>query len=72
MRGTTVLRGRSHDTHDNLVNLVIAIIDLARRDAAGDIRGSVSPTAKANLRDDAIQFLESMEELKEELVNREY
>lgn len=72
MRGSTALRGRSHDTHDNLINLLIAVINLAHRDATGDIKGSVRPTAKVSLQKDAILFLQSLDELKAELGDREY
>lgn len=69
IQGTTALRGVDHT--DNLVNMLIAIITLARKDSAGSIKG-VPATQQEYWREDAVAFLQSINELKQEIIDREW
>lgn len=58
--GTTQLRGRHHSTFDNTIDLLIAVVDLARKDATGRVTAA-SKWEWARWQQDAIAFLEDWE-----------
>lgn len=62
MRGTTQFRGRHHNTTDNLIELVTAVVDLARKDATGRVTGVNSVGEKNFWKADAKVFLRMLKD----------
>lgn len=59
--GTTQLRGRHHNTTDNTIELLVAIIQLARKDATGKVTGVNGIGEKTYWQADAKVFLRALE-----------
>ena len=66
IRGTTALCGQ--DRSDGLVQMLVRIIEIARDDAGGNFKAC--DTRKAHWQQDAIEFLESLSEVKADILLR--